>query len=96
MLVQVARLRRRAAKAGLSDVVAMGTNLRIAPARFEDSMKVRLQRLYPKAKLVGGGEALVVPMPTPDGAVARGTEIIEWVAALFTAMFPEPVASPAA
>ncbi|MEJ1087189.1 transcription-repair coupling factor [Microbacterium sp. Mu-80] len=94
-LVQVARLRRRAAKAGLSDVVAMGTNLRIAPARFEDSMKVRLQRLYPKAKLVGGGEALVVPMPTPDGAVARGTEIIEWVAALFTAMFPEPVAVPA-
>ncbi|BDZ38974.1 transcription-repair-coupling factor [Microbacterium suwonense] len=53
-LVTVARLRRRAARAGLTDVVAMGSNLRIAPARFEDSMKVRLQRLYPKAKLLGG------------------------------------------
>src|SRR5690606_2725455 len=59
-LVAVTRLRRRAATAGLTDVVVMGSNLRIAPARFEDSMKVRLQRLYPKAKLVGGGEALVV------------------------------------
>ncbi|MGW9628184.1 transcription-repair coupling factor [Microbacterium sp. NPDC055521] len=83
-LVTVARLRRRAARAGLSDVVAMGSNLRIAPARFEDSMKVRLQRLYPKAKLVGGGEALVVPMPTDS-------DLIEWVGNLFTAMFPEPV-----
>lgn len=82
-LVKVARLRRRAARAGLSDVVAMGSNLRIAPARFEDSMKVRLQRLYPKAKLVGGGEALVVPMPTDS-------DLIEWVGTLFTAMFPEP------
>ncbi|UNK69926.1 transcription-repair coupling factor [Microbacterium sp. H1-D42] len=83
-LVKVARLRRRAARAGLSDVVAMGSNLRVAPARFEDSMKVRLQRLYPKAKLVGGGEALVVPMPVD-------ADLIEWVGNLFTAMFPEPV-----
>ncbi|QMU98702.1 transcription-repair coupling factor [Microbacterium esteraromaticum] len=83
-LVKVARLRRRAARAGLSDVVAMGSNLRVAPARFEDSMKVRLQRLYPKAKLVGGGEALVVPMPVDS-------DLIEWVGQLFTAMFPEPV-----
>jgi transcription-repair coupling factor (superfamily II helicase) len=83
-LVKVARLRRRASRAGLSDVVAMGSNLRIAPARFEDSMKVRLQRLYPKAKLVGGGEALVVPMPVD-------ADLIEWVGQLFTAMFPEPV-----
>src|SRR5690606_23121608 len=83
-LFAVARLRRRAARAGLTDVVAMGSNLRVAPARFEDSMKVRQQRLYPKAKLVGGGEALVVPMPVD-------TDILEWVGNLFTAMFPEPV-----
>ncbi len=85
-LITIARLRRRAARAGLTDVVAMGSNLRIAPARFEDSMKVRLQRLYPKAKLVSGGEALVVPMPGPDGP-----DLIEWVSQLFTALFPEPV-----
>jgi len=87
-LVTVARLRRRAARAGLTDVVAMGSNLRVAPARLADSMKVRLQRLYPKAKLVGGGEALVVPMPTES-------DLIEWVGNLLTAMFPEPVKEPA-
>ena len=61
----------------------MGSNLRIAQPRLEASMKVRLARLYPKAKLVGGGEALVVPMPLD-------AELIEWVGNLFTAMFPEP------
>jgi transcription-repair coupling factor (superfamily II helicase) len=95
-LIAVARLRRRAARAGLTDVVTMGSNLRIAPARLEDSIKVRMQRLYPKAKLVGGGEALVVPMPTVPAAVGVGVEplagaaLLEWVAQLFTALFPEP------
>src|SRR5690606_9121043 len=42
-LLAVARLRRRAARAGLTDFVAMGPNLRIAPARLADSMRVRLQ-----------------------------------------------------
>ncbi|MCM3779467.1 transcription-repair coupling factor [Microbacterium hydrocarbonoxydans] len=96
-LIAVARLRRRAARAGLADVVVMGSNLRIAPARLEDSIKVRLQRLYPKAKLVAGGEALVVPVPTVPAAVGVGleplpdAELLEWVGQLFTAIFPEPV-----
>ncbi len=55
-----------------------------------------MQRLYPKAKLVGGGEALVVPMPTVPAAVGVGLEplpggeLLQWVAQLFTALFPEP------
>ncbi|MFJ4164936.1 transcription-repair coupling factor [Microbacterium sp. NPDC089698] len=84
-LVAIARLRRRAARAGLTDVVAMGSNLRVAPARLEDSMKVRVQRLYPQAKLVGGGEALVVPMPGADRV-----DPVEWTGQLLTALFPEP------
>lgn len=87
-LIAVARLRRRAASAGLTDVVVMGSNLRVAPARLEDSMKVRLQRLYPKAKIVAGGEALLVPVP-------EDVTILEWVSALLTAMFPESVAAAA-
>lgn len=95
-LIAIARLRRRAARAGLADVVVMGSNLRIAPARLEDSIKVRLQRLYPKAKLVSGGEALVVPMPMVPAAVGVGleplpdAELLAWVDQLFTAIFPEP------
>ena len=85
-LFAIARLRRRAARAGLTDVVVMGSNLRVAPARLEDSMKVRLQRLHPKAKLVGGGEALVVPLPDD-------VEILPWTDRFLTALFPEPVAA---
>ena len=35
--------------AGLSDVIATGSKLRIAPARIPDSRRVRLERLYPGA-----------------------------------------------
>ncbi len=89
-LVQVARLRRRAAKAGLADVVAMGPNLRIAPANLPDSMKVRLQRLYPKAKLVSSGDAVVVPLPTAGGEAMADADLIAWVERLIEQLWPAP------
>jgi transcription-repair coupling factor (superfamily II helicase) len=88
-LVAVARLRRRAARAGLSDVVAMGPNLRIAPANLADSMRVRLQRLYPKAKLLSGGDAVVVPLPTAGGEPMADAELIAWVGQLLDQLWPE-------
>ncbi len=93
-LVSVARLRRRAAQAGLTDVVAMGPNLRIAPARLPESMRIRVQRLYPRAKLLAGGDALVVPLPTAGGAALGDAELIAWTAQLLDQLFP--VATPAA
>jgi transcription-repair coupling factor (superfamily II helicase) len=88
-LLAVARLRRRAARAGLADVVAMGPNLRIAPANLPDSMRVRLQRLYPKAKLLQGGDALVVPLPTAGGEPVSDADLIAWVAQLIDQLWPE-------
>ncbi|WP_164515452.1 transcription-repair coupling factor [Microbacterium sp. 10M-3C3] len=90
-LIAVARLRRRAAQAGLADVVAMGPNLRIAPAHLPDSIRVRLQRLHPKAKIVAGGDALVVPLPAHES----DAELIAWVAQLLDQIFPVPTAAPA-
>nr|WP_221447003.1 transcription-repair coupling factor [Microbacterium thalassium] len=87
-LIAMARLRRRAAQAGLSDVVAMGPNLRIAPARLPDSMRVRLQRLYPKAKLLAGGDALVVPLPTAAGERIGDADLITWVEQLLDQLWP--------
>ncbi len=87
-LLAVARLRRRAAAAGLADVVAMGPNLRIAPANLPDSMRVRLQRLHPKAKLVAGGEAMVVPLPSAGGEPLGDDELIAWVAQLIDQLWP--------
>ena len=89
-LLSMARLRRRAARAGLTDVVAMGPNLRIAPARLEDSMRVRLQRLYPAAKLLAGGEAVVVPLPRASGEPVADADLIEWVDTLLGQLWPEP------
>ncbi len=90
-LLAVARLRRRAAQAGLSDVVAMGPNLRIAPAHLPDSRRVRLQRLYPAAKLLSGGDALVVPMPRPGGEALGDAELVAWVAQLLGQLWPAEV-----
>lgn len=93
-LLAVARLRRRAAQAGLSDVVAMGPNLRIAPANLPDSMRVRLQRLYPSAKLLAGGDALVVPMPRVGGEPVGDADLIAWVAQLIDQLWPAPKPEP--
>jgi transcription-repair coupling factor (superfamily II helicase) len=92
-LLAVARLRRRAGQAGLADVVAMGPNLRVAPANLPDSMRVRLQRLYPKAKLVAGGEAVVIPLPTADGEPLGDAQLIAWVAQLLDQLWPVPEAA---
>ena len=89
-LIAVARLRRRAARSGLADVVAMGPNLRVAPANLPDSMRVRLLRLYPKSKLVASGEAVVVPLPTADGGPLADADLIAWTAQLLDQIFPVP------
>ncbi|GAA1940036.1 transcription-repair coupling factor [Microbacterium aoyamense] len=88
-LLAVARLRRRAARAGLADVVAMGPNLRLAPANLPDSMQVRLRRLHPKAKLVASGEALVVPLPSAGGEAVGDADLIAWVGQLIDQLWPE-------
>ena len=91
-LVAVSRLRRLAQKAGLSDVVAMGGNLRVAPADLPDSIQVRLQRLYPGARLFAQQKAASIPMlagiTNPEGTDA---ELIAWLSGLLEAIFPAPV-----
>ncbi|MEZ5190226.1 MAG: transcription-repair coupling factor [Schumannella sp.] len=89
-LIAVSRLRRRAQQAGLSDVVAMGGNLRVAPAELPDSIQVRLQRLYPGARVFAAQKAISVPMP-PD---PEDAELIEWATRLLEAVFPPPAPEP--
>ena len=89
-LFRIARLRRRAAQSQLTDVVAMGPNLRVAPAPAADSLRVRLQRLYPKSKVLAGGEAMVVPLPNAGGEPLADTDLIAWVEQLLDQLFPLP------
>ncbi len=93
-LVAVSRLRRAAQKAGLSEVVVMGDKLRVAPADLADSIQVRLQRLYPGARYLAAGAAVIVPLPTEP----TDAQLIEWTGGLLTAIFgtvtPPVAASP--
>ncbi|MFT3796833.1 transcription-repair coupling factor [Microbacterium sp.] len=92
-LFRIARLRRRAAQSQLTDVVAMGPNLRVAPAHLPDSLRVRLQRLHPKAKVLAGGEAMIVPLPT-GGEPLADADLVAWTAQLLDQLFPLPVTEP--
>ena len=92
-LVAISRLRRLAQLAGLSDVIATGSKLRIAPANIPDSRRVRLERLYPGAKHFAQNDVILVPFPTPGGEQPDDADLIEWVSKLVTSIFPIPDAA---
>ncbi|MGO4690870.1 transcription-repair coupling factor [Glaciibacter sp. 2TAF33] len=95
-LIAVSRLRWRAQQAGLGEVVAMGSNLRVAPVDLPDSIQVRLQRMYPGARYFTQNGSLTVPMPRPDGEALDDPALIEWAGAFLGAIFPPPVDATAA
>jgi transcription-repair coupling factor (superfamily II helicase) len=64
----------------------MGGNLRVAPADLPDSIQVRLQRLYPGARLFAQQKAASIPIP----AEQSDGELITWVTGLLDAIFPAP------
>jgi transcription-repair coupling factor (superfamily II helicase) len=82
-LVAVSRLRRMAVKAGLSEVVTMGSNLRVAPAELSDSVQVRLQRMYPGSRYFAQTTAVTIPMPP----ALDDAELIEWTSTVLVAIF---------
>jgi len=90
-LIAVSKLRRKAQKAGLSEVVVMGDKLRVAPADLADSIQVRLQRMYPGARYHAAAAAVIVPLPTDP----TGAQLIAWANDLLVAIFgAEAVVAP--
>ena len=87
-LVAISRLRREAQRASLSDVIATGSKLRIAPANIPDSRRVRLERMYPGAKHFAQNDVILVPFPTPGGELPGDADLIEWVSNLIGVIFP--------
>ena len=92
-LVAVSRLRRMAQKAGLSEVVVMGGNLRVAPAELLDSIQVRLQRMFPGARYFAQSAAVSVPLPTSGGGPVDDAELIAWTTQLLVVIFGAEVAA---
>lgn len=91
-LVAISRLRREAQRAGLSDVIATGSKLRIAPANIPDSRRVRLERMYPGAKHFAQNDVILVPFPVTNGELPGDADLIDWVSRLIIAIFPVPEA----
>lgn len=82
-LLQVSRLRRQAQKLGLSDVVVMGTNLRLVGLDLPDSRQLRLQRMYPGSKWFGQQRVATVPLPKD----ASDDDLVAWVGQVLTNLY---------
>ena len=80
-LLEVARLRTAARRAGLTDITAAGNHIRFAPVELPDSRQVRVQRLYPKTVLKPTVRTMLVPVPKTapiGGQPLRDTELLSW------------------
>ncbi|MGR4009084.1 transcription-repair coupling factor [Leucobacter sp. 1207-22] len=62
-LAAVSGLRRRAARLGLSKVIAAGTTLRIEPVELPGSRQMRMRRMYPDGKYTESTKLLQIPLP---------------------------------
>ncbi len=93
-LLEVARFRALARRAGLTDVTLQGSHIRFSPVRLPDSRKVRLQRLYPKSIIKVATNTLLVPAPKTaplGGRPLRDQELLKWSTDLVEALLlPEP------
>ncbi|HUH53783.1 MAG TPA: transcription-repair coupling factor [Microbacteriaceae bacterium] len=93
-LAEVTKLRRRAAKLGLTKVVAGGSMLRISPVELADSRRMRLSRMYPKARYSAELKSLQIPLPEKEGLLTRRSDSVTedtltWVAQIFSAILEE-------
>jgi len=97
-LLEVARFRGRARRAGLSEVTLQGKHVRFASVDLPDSRQVRLQRMYPKSLLKPGTGTVLVPRPATapiGGKPLRDEELLAW-AHVFVDAVIDPVEAPAA
>ncbi|MGB9375746.1 MAG: hypothetical protein WCA82_16475, partial [Jiangellales bacterium] len=85
---------------GLREVVLTGQQVRLAPLELPDSVKVRLNRLYPKSVVKTTIDTVLVPRPKEPGIGGRavsGAPLLEWVEKVVRDLTPEPAsASPPA
>ena len=87
-LLTTARIRVEALRIGLSEVVKLRNELRLAPVNLTQSQQVRLERLAPRATLKAGEGALFVPL-------ARGDDPVAFTLDFLRSMWPETVAASA-
>jgi len=95
-LLDVARLRFAARRAGLTDIALQGSHVRFAPVLLPDSRVVRVQRLYPKTVLKPAVRTMLIPVPKTGasgggfgGESLRDTELLAWCAEVIRSVLSE-------
>jgi transcription-repair coupling factor (superfamily II helicase) len=88
-LLDVARFRLLARRAGLTEVVAQGNQVRFAPVELPDSALMRLQRLYPGSLAKPALKSILVPRPMTarvGGRPVRDEAVLAWAGELIDAV----------
>jgi transcription-repair coupling factor (superfamily II helicase) len=82
-LLDVARFRVLARAVGVTEVTVQGKYVRFAPVELPDSVKVRLNRLYPKSLVKPAVRTMLVPRPSTakvGGTPLRDEALLAWAA----------------
>ncbi|MEU4604107.1 transcription-repair coupling factor [Kribbella sp. NPDC023972] len=93
-LVEVAKFRNHARRAGLQDVTLQGNLIRFGPVELPDSKVLRLNRLYPKSLVKPQLRTILVPRPATRpvaGQPLRDQELLQWCTRLIDDVIAEPV-----
>ena len=93
-LLEVARFRIRARRAGLTDVTLQGQNIKFAPGGAEGVAAGPARPAVPEGAAQAGGRTLLVPVPKTrplGGQPLRDLDLLKWCGDLVEAMFLEPV-----
>ncbi len=94
-LLEVARLRVHARRAGLTEVAMQTNHVRFAPVELRESQQLRLTRLYPGAMVRPAVRTVLVPKPTTarvGGRPLRDGEVLRWARDLVDAILLDGVA----
>ncbi|GAA2755811.1 transcription-repair coupling factor [Actinopolymorpha rutila] len=80
-LLEVARFRLHARRAGLTDVTLQGNQVRFAPVDLRESQELRLMRLFPRTIVKRPAHTILVPRPATapiGGQPLRDVELLKW------------------
>ena len=98
-LLEVARFRIQARRAGLREVSLQGKQVRFGPIDLPESRELRLKRLYPGTLLKPALSVALVPAPMTariGGRPLRDAEMLQWAHEFVAAVLLDQPASVAA
>jgi len=81
-LVSVARFRVHCHTAGLREVIAQGSGVRLHPVELPESAQMRISRLYPRTTIKPAVRTIIVPRPTASSAIGaaalKDQDLLSW------------------